>query len=177
MSHKQQREFVEYVKRIFPYHFESTHNKVLEIGSRNVNGSCREFFGSKDYIGLDLSEGPGVDVICHAADYNGAVDSFDVIISCEALEHDRRWEDTLLSAYRMLKPGGLLVVTCAGLKRGEHGTIRTTPKDSPATTDYYRNLSCADIMSPFGQIVGDVFKQYESKEGWDGKDTYFWWIK
>jgi len=48
----------------------------------------------------------------------------------------------------MLKDGGLFAFTCAGNGRPEHGTRRTTPKDSYGTIghienmqDYYKNIN------------------------------------
>lgn len=176
MAHKHQREFCEQVKRQFPFHFESTHTRVLEIGSRNVNGTVRDLFATKNYTGLDLTEGKDVDVVCHVREFLSPDNHFDVVISCEALEHDREWKETLLAAYRLLKPGGLLVITCAGPNRAEHGTTRTTPRDSPATTDYYMNLSPTDILEAFG-VHDKEFVNYAAAPGWDGKDTYFWGVK
>ena len=44
---------------------------VIEAGSLNVNGSVREHvmtLGPASYTGIDLREGPGVDVVMDAAD-------------------------------------------------------------------------------------------------------------
>jgi hypothetical protein len=43
--------------------------RVLELGSYIVNGSLRDIilkFGPKEYIGVDIVPGPGVDVVCGA---------------------------------------------------------------------------------------------------------------
>ncbi|MBN9127676.1 MAG: hypothetical protein J0I90_08870, partial [Nitrosospira sp.] len=39
--------------------------KILEVGSRNVNGTTREVLSghAREYIGIDISEGEGVDKI------------------------------------------------------------------------------------------------------------------
>ena len=38
-------------------------DSVLECGSYNVNGSVRDLFAVREYIGLDWRPGPGVDVV------------------------------------------------------------------------------------------------------------------
>ena len=41
--------------------------QVLECGSRNYNGSVRGFFkDSSYYVGIDMNEGPGVDLVASA---------------------------------------------------------------------------------------------------------------
>jgi hypothetical protein len=49
--------------------------------------------------------------------------------------------------YDNLKVGGILIFTCAGPTRQEHGTTRTTPGDAPHTNDWYRNISIEDFQS------------------------------
>ena len=55
---------------------------------------------------------------------------------------------------RMMKKDGMIIITCASLGRGEHGTKRTTPENSPLTNNigwtYYKNLSKRDLkIVPF----------------------------
>lgn len=94
---------------------------VLEIGSYNVNGSVRPLFaGCVRYVGIDLRPGRGVDVVCAAADYDG-MGAFDLVVSCETLEHDPDPALTLASAWRALAPGGQLILTAASPLRTPHG--------------------------------------------------------
>lgn len=143
MAHKEQRDFLRYAKMMFAEVF-NTGPRTLDIGSRDINGNNRWLLshGAK-YTGIDLGAGPNVDVVAHAADwYRQGWDlvPFDLVLCTEALEHDRRWADTLRAAVAMLRPGGLLVITCAGPGRAEHGTHFGTPEDSPQTLDHYQNL-------------------------------------
>ena len=62
MAHQEQRDFLSRVKKLFPESFFSV--KVLDIGSFNVNGTERDFFGNADITGLDIAEGDCVDVVC-----------------------------------------------------------------------------------------------------------------
>ncbi len=135
--HQAAWDFVESVKAKFPEAFKD--KRVLEVGSRYINGTVRTLFEGCDYTGLDLSAGPCVDVVCHVKDFDGE-NLYDTIISCEALEHDFYWGASVHAMHRLLKKGGLLIITAGGTGRLEHGTKATSPTDSPATTDYYGNI-------------------------------------
>jgi SAM-dependent methyltransferase len=125
--------------------------RILEVGSYDVNGSTRQIFAGSDYIGADLCEGPGVDIVRsgHEIDFPDA--SFDLTISCECFEHNPYWVETFRNMHRMTKPGGLVVITCASRGRLEHGTPRANYYGSPGTSslgmDYYRNLAQDDFTS------------------------------
>jgi SAM-dependent methyltransferase len=126
--------------------------RVLEIGSYDVNGSVREVFAAAgDYVGVDLTEGPGVDVVSFGHEYAAADESFDAAVSGECFEHDPHWRETFTNMVRLTRPGGLVAFTCASHGRPEHGTRRSDITDSPGTQaegmDYYRNLVAADFDS------------------------------
>src|SRR5687768_13405797 len=144
--------------------------RVLEVGSRYINGTVRPYFRRCEYTGLDLAYGPLVDVVCHAKNYIGG--PFDTVISCEALEHDRDWQDTLQALRDRTRVGGLLVITCAGPGRPEHGTHHSDPGSSPATNDYYRNV---DEEMFWSAIRKTDFSDWRLKVA-DG-DLTFWGIK
>ena len=76
----------------------------------------------------------------------------------------------------MLRPGGLLIVTCAKDPRHEHGTLRVAKEASPftANTNYYRNLTESDIRAA---IDPDVFAFFEFEENNDPGDLYFHAVK
>lgn len=68
-----------------------SHKSVADVGSFDVNGTYRpliESLGFKSYTGLDVREGPGVDlVIDPARDDWRSLGSFDVIITGQTMEH------------------------------------------------------------------------------------------
>lgn len=172
--HWEPEHFIASVKKQAPEFF--TGKTVLEVGSLDINGSVRRFFTDCDYTGIDLGEGKGVDVVAHITDYHRLNDGeYDVVISTEALEHDHAWFKSLVAMYRLLKPSGLLLITCAAPNRPEHGTVRTDAGfASPFTADYYRNISVEDFASV---LPANLFsKSYLGYRG-DMDDLYFAGIK
>ncbi|HYD11043.1 MAG TPA: class I SAM-dependent methyltransferase [Acidimicrobiales bacterium] len=151
MSHPQQRAFIREVAALL-----HPVGPLLEIGSLDVNGTLRDLIDVDDWTGVDLEAGPGVDVVASGHDF-GADESFATVVSSECLEHDPGWDLTLRNAVRVLRPGGLLLLTCATRGRHEHGTARTSPDFSPGTTavgwDHYRNLGAADVLGVLGDDV------------------------
>ena len=143
MAHIQQQAFCERVRERYPEHFR--HVNVLDIGSLDINGNNRWLFDQTKYVGVDLVAGKNVDIVCPAHELDFEPESFDTIISTECLEHDQHWNNTIAHALELLKPGGLLVLTCATTGRPEHGTSKNSPADSPATPEYYRNLTESDF--------------------------------
>lgn len=148
MAHPQQLRFLGLIDELFlpPT---KTGLRVLEIGSYDVNGSARKIFAGSSYTGVDLCEGPGVDVVASGHRVNLPDEIFDVTLSTECFEHNEHWVATFVNMNRMTKKGGLVIVTCAGRGRLEHGTRRTSPKSSPGTSavgsDYYKNLQPRDF--------------------------------
>ncbi len=174
--HKLAWGFVSTVKAQAPEFFAG--KRVLEVGSMDINGSVRDLFTNCDYFGIDLGEGKGVDEVRHVTQVFLADATYDVIISTEALEHDELWNLSLKAMYRLLKPSGILIITCAGPDRAEHGTTRTEDWASPHTTDYYRNISAEDFASI---LPAELFSKsqlvYCGYEGGEKEDLYFVGIK
>lgn len=81
--------------------------RVLDVGGANVNGSYRPIFNGAEYTTLDREN---ADVIVDGYDWPLEDESFDVVISGQALEHDPRFWLTAQNMARVLKPGGLLVI-------------------------------------------------------------------
>jgi SAM-dependent methyltransferase len=175
MAHSEQFNFFIKVKDQFPNLFSNT--RVVEMGSLNINGTVRVLFENpKEYIGLDLGEGEDVDLVCKGEEYNAPDESFDVAISAECFEHNPQWAETFENMHRLTRKGGLVTFTCASEGRQEHGTLRTSPSDSPFTalTDYYRNLNEEDFQPLVDKLgFNAVYFEYYSKT----KDLYFWGIK
>ena len=171
--HAEARQFVQRASQLFPDNFADC--KVLEVGSLNVNGSIRDLFTDCDYTGIDLMDGPGVDAVCHLNTWNAEPESYQTVISLEAMEHDRHWKESLKRMYDLTAPRGMLLMTCAGPERAEHGTTKHDPASSPATNDWYHNLTTADI-----EMVFDLRKDFRTHCLWyrrDQQDLQFCGIK
>ena len=101
--------------------------KVIEVGSRDHGtGSFRpliESFKPRDYIGVDIIKGRGVDMICRAEDLLSKFqrESFDVLISTELLEHVRNWKKTVSNFKNVVKPSGIILVTTRSYGFYYHG--------------------------------------------------------
>jgi SAM-dependent methyltransferase len=86
---------------------------VLEVGSYDVNGSVRPFF-TGSYVGVDMRAGPQVDMVAYADALPFDDESFDVVVSTEMLEHDPRPWRSLDEMARVLRHGGVLLLTARG---------------------------------------------------------------
>lgn len=88
---------------------------VLEVGSFDVNGNPRAHFSDKErfesYVGIDMREGPCVDKVMNVQALDFPDNTFGVIVDAERLEHDNRFWLSVKELYRVLKPGGHIVVT------------------------------------------------------------------
>ncbi len=89
--------------------------RVIEVGSYDVNGSLRyifELLKPAEYIGIDIVEGPGVDMICSADNLvqKFGQESFDVVISTCALEHIKNWKEAVSNIKRICKPNGIILI-------------------------------------------------------------------
>jgi SAM-dependent methyltransferase len=106
---------------------EFENKRILEVGSRYVNGSVRplieKFFNPKEYIGVDIEKGKFVDVVCDAenlVDYFGR-ETFDVVISTELLEHVKDWRKVINNMKEVLKPNGYIYITTRSKGFPYHG--------------------------------------------------------
>jgi SAM-dependent methyltransferase len=111
-----------------------------------------------------------VDVVCDAADYRD--EPFDVVVSTEMLEHCKRWEEVVRNMVALTRPGGLLLMTWASPGRGEHGTFRCSPGDSPHTNGHYRGISAVE----FAEVArpADWAETFLLEDRADAGDVYFY---
>lgn len=88
--------------------------RILEIGSKNINGSVRElFFDAKEYSGIDSEPGFNVDLVLDAHDTTKKFksSSFDIVLCLEMLEHDNAFWITVEAMKKVLKKGGVLIIS------------------------------------------------------------------
>ncbi|MFN0316543.1 MAG: hypothetical protein ACKVQA_16090 [Burkholderiales bacterium] len=177
MSHPAQRDFIQIIAKHLPEFFIACN--ALEVGSLNINGSVRDFFRSCDYVGIDVAPGRDVDLVCEGQNFGGPDNHFKHVLSCEAMEHNPHWRETFLNMIRVCAPGGLVTMTCATTGRLEHGTTRTTPRDSPLTLslgwDYYANRTKNDFLEL--PRFRSKFSAYKFWINWRSFDLYFCGLK
>lgn len=141
--HQEVRDYVNKIKGMYPEKFKNC--SVLDVWSLDINWNNKEFFENANYLWLDIIDWENVDILCNIIDYN-PWKQFDITISTEMLEHNRDWRESLLKMYRLTKRFWLMIITCAWPNRWEHWTINNSPESSPATNDYYHNISKEDVL-------------------------------
>jgi SAM-dependent methyltransferase len=184
MAHFYQQDFCTRVRSKHPQFFVGVNKEplqILDIGSQDINGNNRFlFFNNFEYTGLDIGPGKNVDVVSTAHKFDPGK-QYDLILSTEVLEHDKYWKESLLNTNRLLKSGGMMLITCASTGRPEHGTRRTDEFSSPLTAqaegweDYYMNITEADIKSVWD--VEDIFAFHYFEYNAYSCDLYFYGIK
>ena len=90
-----------------------TPRRVVEFGSLDVNGNVRALLGEAEYIGVDLLEGPNVDVVANAATYEPPWRP-DLVLCLNMLEHTPEAEAIVANAHRILAPSGIFLVDVPG---------------------------------------------------------------
>ena len=117
---------------------------ILEVGSRDVNGSFRttlEELNPKEYLGVDIEMGSGVDRVLNVYDLD-ELKQFDIVVCTEAIEHIEDWRKAITNLMKVLKIGGTMLLTSRSKGFGKH--------DFP--NDYWR-YEIEDIES--------IFKEFE----------------
>jgi SAM-dependent methyltransferase len=124
---------------------------VLEFGARRVAGQeetadLRPLFPGREYIGCDAHAGTGVDRVADVSRTSFAEECAGTIVCDDTLEHVFAVHDAFSEMSRVLRPGGLLVVTTP---------MRFPIHDYPE--DYWRMTpACIDRLAqafPF-RVVG-----------------------
>jgi SAM-dependent methyltransferase len=114
---------------------------VLELGSRDINGSPRILFPpSVRYVGMDIWPGEGVDIVHDCAEPITPLlgdERFALIICAEVLEHAPRWADIVHHAADALTPDGVLLLTMATDPRQPHSALHGCALEPG---EYYGNV-------------------------------------
>lgn len=89
---------------------------IYEFGALNVEGQegfadLREYFPGKEYIGADMREGLGVDVVLDLHSIDLPDETAGTVISVETLEHVRYPEKAVDEMLRVLRSDGELILT------------------------------------------------------------------
>jgi SAM-dependent methyltransferase len=102
---------------------------IYEFGSLQVPGQegfadLRPYFPGRKYLGADMAPGPGVDVVLNLHHIDLPSESVGTAISCDTLEHVEYPRKALSELSRILKPGGILIISSVMLYR-----IHAAPND------------------------------------------------
>lgn len=178
--HIQAKNFTQFVKYTLNYYFKN--KRVLDVGAGDINGNNRELFENCIYDGNDVLQANNVTIVSKTKDLPFDDNTFDTIISTECFEHDPEYKESFIKIYKMLKPDGLFLFTCASTNRPEHGTRRTTIHDSYGTigglddmSDYYKNLTEFDLNEVLN--LNELFSIWDTYYNNVSKDLYFLGIK
>jgi SAM-dependent methyltransferase len=130
---------------------------ILEVGSYQVAGQeqiaeLRGLFPGKEYLGVDVRPGPGVDLVQDVQDMALPDCSVGTVLALSTLEHVPHFWKGLDEIRRVLRPGGALLLACP---------FYFHVHDYPS--DYWRFTPMALEM---------LLKDYPSKiVGWQGPPT------
>jgi len=110
----------EFAKRLKPG------DKVLDVGSMDVNGTFRDLFDGIEYTGLDIEPGPNVDVVeKEGFDWPWELQqTMDAVISGSTFAHARCPWALMENIEMALKPGGLACIIAPS-----QGPIHNPPID------------------------------------------------
>ncbi|MCX7615947.1 MAG: class I SAM-dependent methyltransferase [Patescibacteria group bacterium] len=114
-----------FVSEVNPKEF--SNKKVLEVGSRYINGSIRpiveRLLNPKEYIGIDIQPGKFVDIILPAENLvdRFGKNAFDVIIALELLEHVKDYKLVIENMKEVLRPNGFVYISTRSYGFPYHG--------------------------------------------------------
>jgi predicted O-methyltransferase YrrM len=86
---------------------------VVEFGACQAQpgfGDLRPFFDRRRYVGCDIGPGPGVDVLGDVQQAALAAESVGCVVMIDALEHVESPQQAIDETYRILRPGGAVVL-------------------------------------------------------------------
>jgi SAM-dependent methyltransferase len=159
-------------------HENSSKIRIIDFGSLDINGGPHRLLDlvSCEYIGVDLDEGPNVSLVSRAELVDFPTGTFDIAMSSELFEHAPLWREIFYNMCRLTRPGGVVVLSCAGRFRKEHGTTRSdhgyaAPFVVNQGVEYYRNVSAMDMKKAIS--LENWFEKYEIFENLKSQDTYF----
>jgi len=115
-------------------------SKVIEFGSIDINGSVREFFEAKEYIGVDWRGGKGVDLISIAHEVDFESESFDTVVSASMLEHDPHWKKSLCKMIELMKQDGVLFLSWGS-------ALNTTHNIDVAPDGFFHALKAGSVIN------------------------------
>jgi SAM-dependent methyltransferase len=145
------------------------YSRVCEVGSRDVNGGIRDLVDAGTYIGIDLEAGPGVDVVADCRFWEPPWKA-SLVLALEVLEHAPDPREVVDACIGYLRPGGRLIVTCAGPGRAAHSGHDGGPVQEG---EHYANIAPLDLERWLAEDLEAVRVRYNGI----AKDVYATGIK
>jgi SAM-dependent methyltransferase len=130
-------------------------SKIIEIGSKNVNGSIRQLVNDGfEYVGADFESGEGVDILVsdpYRLPFKD--DEADIVMSSSCFEHSEMFWLLFIEALRILKPRGLFylnVPSNGGYHRFPVDCWRFYPDSGRALVNWGRRMGFdCELMESF----------------------------
>jgi len=147
--------------------------RIIDFGSLNINGGPHQLLDTVncEYIGVDIAKGENVDLVMRAelVDYSSA--TFNITMSSELFEHTPMWREIFYNMCRLTQPGGIVVFSCAGRHRAEHGTTRSDNwfdsyglfENTDVSDTYFvgiRKGASLDSQKNFESLINSLNSQY-----------------
>ena len=89
---------------------------ILEVGSQNIPGqehlTIRHLFPQKQYVGIDMRPGPGVDSVENIEQLQREDDSVGTVLALNVFEHVKHFWRGFAEIERVLRPDGLALISC-----------------------------------------------------------------
>lgn len=187
------RQFIKTCADVLPIH-----EPIYEFGSLQVPGQegfadLRPIFHNKKYVGADIQEGPGVDVILNLHSIDLPSESVGSVLVLDTLEHVAFPQQAIKEIYRILNKNGILIIT-SGMKMPIHNYPydywRFTPDgfkillesfassfvDFAGEDDFPHTVVGVGFKSPISEnILNEFIKKCKAwKEYWSNSSVIGW---
>lgn len=143
---------------------------VLDFGGRNVNGSIRELLPKAQWTGLDIIDGPGVDIVRDGTlDWPSHFPKFDIIVTTEMFEHVEDWRGAIRTCAQALNSFDVqtIFITCASTGRRPHGA---SGEWDPPPGEWYQNVAPDEMERQLSKFFAHYEVTYNPMPG----DVYAW---
>lgn len=143
--------------------------RVIEVGSYDVNGSLRyivELLQPEEYVGADIVEGSGVDIICPVENLveKFGKESYDIVISTSLLEHIRDWRRAVSNIKNVCKTNGIIIIIVPSVMPYHsypHDFWRFNKEDMAYIFRDCEILALEEDCQPLSNVYGKVKKPNE----------------
>lgn len=150
---------------------------VIDIGSRDINGTYRNLFLKSTYIGVDIVEGRNVDMIIDSEEWDDLKD-VDMVISGQTLEHVEDIPKLMKSIFNVLKTDGIICIIVPSFGPPHHDpswieNISTERMTKVVSDAGFHILSCIIENTGWCDICCIATKMKEKKQRNVAKNNKF----